>query len=148
MATIRDLKVFEALSIMRLDGFKPKRELVTLCHQDGREIGPMPADDASIDLPGSANWLVEQYGMQPDADAPDPEHPGIIWTDYDAPARHPWTFSVLIASDEVDDLTRLAREADYQVCGVEPVAEPTHYGDGGGTVTILKHPDGWCVLPS
>lgn len=133
MATItkRDLKVFADLAVVKLEGYEPD---------------PEPAEIP--DRPGSANWLVEKYGMQPDTHDPDPEHPGIIWTDYDAPARHPWTFSVLIASDEVEDLTRLAREAGYEILGVEAVAEPTHYGDGGGTVAILKHPDGWCVLPS
>lgn len=143
MATIRksDLAVFDGLSIVKLDGFEPEKQTVTIREEDGTER-TMRGEDSGLDLPGSANWLVSEYGLQ--SDDFDPQTTGIIWTDYDGPE---WRFSVLIASDEVEDLKALATEAGYEVRGVEEIAEPTTYGDGqAGTVTILKHPDGWCIL--
>jgi hypothetical protein len=71
---------------------------------------------------------------------------GILWTDYDSACDEPWRFSVLLDADESDELQDFAREAGYEILSVEPVTEPTNYGDGGGTCEILKHRDGWVIL--
>lgn len=116
-----DLAVYGSLSIVTIDGFKPTEDL--------------------IDPPGSANWLVESYGLH--GEDQDADEPGILWTDYDCSG---WQFRVLIDSEEVDDLKRSTVEAGYTIEGVEEVSEPIHFGDGAGVVAILKHPDGWVVL--
>lgn len=140
MATLTksDLAVFEVLAVVRLNGYKPKPDEVNL--EDGSTIDT----NVGTDQPGEANWLVSQYGMQPDE--LDPERYGILWTDYDSACDRPWEFAILIAGDEVEALTEMATAAGYEVVEVEPVAEPIDFGDGhGGTVTILKHPDGWVI---
>lgn len=123
-----DLTIHDGLAIVTLDGF------------DGYK---MPEHGDMIDPPGTANWFCEQYGMSTDDDDGFAA-PGIIWTDYDLGG---WRFSVLIDTDEVEDLDAFAKEAGYEVVSAEVVTEPTHYGDGhSGTVEILKHRDGWVIL--
>jgi hypothetical protein len=122
MTTMNDLRVFGGLAVVTITGFESE--------DDG--TGP-------VDLPGSANWLCEGYGMAGD----DLDGPGILWTDY---ARHGWTFAVLIDADEAEALATFAREAGYAVDQVEPIAGPTNFGDGAGTVEVLKHRDGWVLL--
>jgi hypothetical protein len=117
--------VYNSLSIMTITGF---------------DAPPGTLPDA-IDPPGSANHLVgDLYGMN-NGDM-EPSNFGIIWTDYDAPG---WTFDVLIATDEVENLRSCAEEAGYSIDKVEEVGEPMVFGDGSGTCTILKHPEGWIV---
>lgn len=126
--TKKDLTVFDGLAVVTLDGFEGE---------------PRYAGDT--DPLGSANCFCETYGMAAGEAGEGEGGPGILWTDYDL--NGDWAFSVLIAADEVDALTGCAREAGYSVVSVEPIAEPTHYGDGHtGTVEILKHRDGWVVL--
>ncbi len=133
-----DLAIFDALAIVTVRGFRPAEETVT-DPETGLEFPAWPM----VDLPGDANWLVGHYGYQ--IVDPDPQISGILHTDYDSGCDDPWRFSVLIASDEVEDFRRTATEAGYEVVGTEEIAEPTTYGDGSGTVTILRHPDGWCL---
>jgi hypothetical protein len=124
-----DLGIFEGLSVVRIEGYEPEA------------VGP----DETIDPPGTANFLVEQYGMHPAYPRNfDPEYSGILWTDYENPD---WSFSVLVASDEVEALRSTATEAGYTILGVDPVTEPMNYGDShGGAVEILKHRDGWVIF--
>lgn len=137
-----DLRIFDALAIVVIDGFEPEVPTVEL--EDG---STMTDPNAAIDLPGSANWLVEQYGMATDDDGPDPQSAGILWTDYDFGSDGlGWRFSALIAADEVDDLRTFAQKAGYDVVRVDEVDEPMNYGDAGGTATICKHPDGWLIF--
>lgn len=137
-----DLGVYKGLSIVRIDGFKPDGQLLEkIATSEGEQW--VNAGDAGIDRPGSANWLCDEYGMQ--ADGFDPGEPGILWSDYDC-GGGPWTFAVLIDAEEVEDLRKLAEEAGYEVLGVAGIDGPCHFGDGSGTVAILKHPDGWCVV--
>lgn len=138
MATINksDLAVFSELSIVRVDGFEPEKTWIM--GDDGVEYDATPP----VELPGTPNWLANEYGMQ--VNDLDPQEPGIIWTDL---GGHEWEFSVLIASDEVEDFKKLAAEHGYEIRGIDPVAEPMCYGDsGGGVATIMKHPDGWVVV--
>lgn len=121
----RDLTIRDGLTIVRLDGYEGEPE-----YRD------------QIDAPGHANWLCEQYGMSDEGF----EGPGILWTNYDFSA---WEFSVLVDSAEVDALKEFAAENRYEVLAEAPIDEPCLYGDGhAGTVTILRHPDGWVVLAS
>jgi hypothetical protein len=121
MTTMNDLRVFEGLAVVTITGFEPE--------DDG--TGP-------VDLPGSANWLCGQYGMAGE----DLHTPGILWTSYDSS----WTFAALIDADEAEALATTAREAGYAVDKVEPIAGPTVFGDGAGTVEVLKHRNGWVLL--
>ena len=130
MATMRDVKVHEGLMIVKLDGFKEAEE-----GEEGYERG-------GVDLPGSANWLCDAYGMSGD----DYTGPGILYSDYDSAADEPWAFSVLVTSDESEALAKFARDAGYSIESVDEVDEPTVFGDGSGTVEILKHRDGWVIL--
>jgi hypothetical protein len=133
-----DLAIFDGLSIVRLDGFEPVEGKVQVQLESGEWV---PDCSGRIDLPGSANWLLDEYGMQPDEF--DPRQRGVIWTDLDNTG---WKFSVLIASDEVEDFVKLATEAGYEIEDVEPISEPTTYGDShAGIVTILQHPVGWVI---
>jgi hypothetical protein len=127
MNTIRktDLTIHDGLAIVELDGFSTPAE-----SEEGW---------GSIDPPGSANYLCEAYGM-----ADDDQTTGILWTDYDY--NQTWRFSVLIDASEVEDLTSTAQDAGYEVIRVDEITEPTRYGDGNGTVEILKHRDGWVVI--
>jgi hypothetical protein len=126
---LSDLRIHEGLAIVRLDGFRPAR-----AGEEGYCDG--------IDLPGSANWFCEQHGMAADVQS----EAGILWTDYDSSADEPWAFSVLVGGDEFEAVCRLARTHGYLVDAVSPVTEPMAYGDGAGTVEILKHRDGWIIL--
>jgi predicted enzyme related to lactoylglutathione lyase len=119
------LAVYESLTVLTLDGYEPTEE---------RPPG--------IDAPGSANWFCEQYGMAVD-DFDDADAPGILWTGYDGPG---WEFSVLIQTREVDAVKALAAEHGYAVVREEEVTEPTRHGDGGGTVAVCKHPEGWVIV--
>lgn len=133
-----DLAVFDGLTIVRINGYKPADEEVELA--DGTII----VTNGGTDRPGEANWLVSQYGVQPEE--LDPQTYGILWTDYDSASDAPWEFALMIASDEVEALEKMATEANYEIVEVEPVTEPTVFGDGHcGTVTLLKHPDGWVI---
>lgn len=137
---LRSTDVYDSLSIIVLDGFKPAEDLVEL--EDGtiidaNETGP-------IDLPGSANWLVTNYEFQ--IGEFDPEKYGIIWTDYDLGMDGDgWRFSVLIDGRETDSLIEFAEKAGYTIDRIDDVIEPCVYGDNNGTVTILKHPEGWVI---
>jgi hypothetical protein len=134
-----DGTVFDGLAIVMLDGYETKPEMVEVTESDGMTY-VMPDPTQPPDLIGSANWFCEQYGMSDE----ELEGPGILWTDYDF--GQPWGFSVLVPADEVDAVLRQAAEAEYDLVRVEPVEEPTRYGDGSGTVAICKHPDGWVVI--
>lgn len=131
MTTIRksDLSVFDGLSIVKIDGYKPDEP---------------PGYTPDIDLPGSANWLVTEYGFR-DLTT-DVMTRGILWTDYDCGCDHPWAFTVLIPTDEADEFRKTAESANYDVLSINPITEPCNYGDGGGVCTIMKHPDGWVVV--
>lgn len=122
---ISDLTLHAGLTIVKLDGFKNE-------------------DEASPSDPlGSANWFCEQYGMSNEGF----NDSGIHWTDYDGWKGGPWDFSVLVASDEAEDVARFAKEYGYYVEGTEEITEPKNFGDGhGGTVEIVKHRDGWLIL--
>lgn len=121
-----ELTIHEGLSIVKLDGF------------DGE-----PEYEGQIDQPGSANWLCEQYGMSPD----DFTGPGILRSDYDGWKGGTWDFTLLVAEGEAEAIAEFAREAGYYVSSVEPVTEPTNFGDSHqGTVEILKHRDGWVII--
>lgn len=133
---MRDLVVFGELAIVRIQGFEAPKYWDVV---DGRYV----TLDGAPDPVGTANWLCEQYGMH--RDNFDTCEPGILWTDYDSPG---WEFTVLIAADEADRLAAFCRGAEYTVLASEPVTEPMHYGDGGGTVTVLRHPDGWVIVRS
>ena len=126
MVKIHDLKVFKGLVIVALDGFEGE-----------------PEYDGQVDEPGSANWLCERFGMA-DLDDDKDEISGILWTDYDLDGD--WRFSVLIDAAEADDFEVAAEDAGYTAASIELVTEPTNFGDGGGTVEILKHRNGWVVL--
>ena len=120
-----ELTVFDGLSVVTLRGFAPERS-------------------EQVDPPGTANYLVEAFGPNRDLDA----EGGILWTDYEVGGEG-WEFAVLIDSEEVESLKETAAEAGYEFVSAEPVAEPTHFGDGhGGLVEILKHRTGWVVLES
>lgn len=119
------LAVYKSLAIVHLDGFE----------------NTAPVAYGVVDKPGSANWFCEQYGLTSDFE--DDDAAGILWTDYGGPG---WEFSALIQTREVAELTEFAREAGYTIDKTEDVSEPTRYGDGGGTVAICQHPDGWVVL--
>ena len=130
MATrARDLLIYEGLSVVRITGF------------DGD-----PKWDGDPDPLGSANHFCYLYGMRPDDAADTDETFGIIHADYDSPPDEPWTFSVLVDSREADAVIKAAEGAGYAVDAVEPVTTPAVYGDGDGTVEILRHRDGWVVL--
>jgi hypothetical protein len=116
--------VYESLSIVAVYGFEPAKP------------------ETMVDPPGSANYLVDLYGM-PECGEFDPEEDGIIWTDYDGPG---WRFTVLIDSREVDAFKAMAEESGYSIDSVEEVGEPVIYGDGQGTVAVCKHPDGWIIV--
>lgn len=123
--TMTDRKVFESLTVVTIRGYQVKPE---------DEIG------ALADQPGSANYFCDCYGMSAD----ELSGPGILWLDYDLGE---WDFAALIASDEVDALCTAANEGGYEILKVEPVTEPTHFGDShAGTVEICQHRDGWVVL--
>jgi hypothetical protein len=126
---MRDLTIFESLAIVTITGFESE-----------------PSE--AIDPPGTANWLCEGYGMANDSgDSPQP--PGILWTDYDAPSDEPWRFSVLVDGAEAEAVKKIAEEAGYYVDGIEVVSSPAVYGDGhAGMIEILKHRDGWVILPN
>jgi hypothetical protein len=137
-----DLRIFDALAIVVIDGFEP--EVPTFELEDGTT---MRDPNAAIDLPGSANWLVEQYGMAGGNFCVDPRDGGILWTDYDLVGDGTGRrFSVLMDADEVDDLRAFAQEAGYDIARVDEVDEPMNYGDYDGSATICKHPDGWLVF--
>lgn len=138
-ATIRDVTIRESLAIVRLDGFEPEKE-----YGIDEETGARVELDGPIDLPGDANWLCEQYGMAADLQAVT----GILWADYEGGSDHPWAFAALVDGGEAADLEGFAREAGYAILGVETIAEPANFGDGNGTVEILKHRDGWVVMES
>lgn len=116
-----EITVYKSLSQVTITGF------------DGKHI---PA----VDPAGSANWLCSEYGMAPEG--ADETTAGILWTDYDGPG---WTFDVLISTDEVDGFQFVCKENGYSVDRVIEITEPQVFGDGQGTVTILKHPDGWVL---
>lgn len=116
-----DLTVFEGLSIVEITGFEPAK------------------DNDAIDPPGTANFFCELFGM---ADLDDDEPEGILWTDYDSEG---WSFLVLIPADDVERLKVWAADAGYEVDSVEAVAEPCVFGDGGGSVEVLRHRDGWVI---
>ena len=135
MLTKSDLAVFESLSIITLDGFEPERSFAT------DELGQRYEISMVVDRPGSANWLLIGYGTN-NLDL-DPTKPGILWADYEMPG---WQFRVLIASDEVEALSKTAEESGYTVSQIQEVDEPGFFGDGHqGTVAILKHPEGWVI---
>jgi hypothetical protein len=88
--------VFPDLAIVVFDGYKPDVPTVEL--EDGTV---MENPYGPIDLPGSANWLCERYGMQ--GESFDPEADGILWTDYDfGMDGDGWRFSVLIDATEIE----------------------------------------------
>jgi hypothetical protein len=127
--TKTDLKPYASLSIVTINGFDSSEE------------------NDIADPPGSANWLCWNYEYSPDScEGFNPEENGIIWTDYDTTPDRPWLFTVLIDSEEVDDLVKTINDNGYSFSGVKEVTEPMNYGDGSGTVVILKHPDGWVVF--
>jgi hypothetical protein len=128
MASKTDVRVFESLSIVKVRGYKPT-------DPDAHHGGP-------VDRPGDANCLLESYGMA-GANGDGDWGPGVMHSDYDYPE---WDFAVLIASDEVDAFRSHATLRGYEILSVEEVTEPTNFGDGSGTVEILKHRDGWVVL--
>jgi hypothetical protein len=133
-ATIRGMRVYPSLSVVYLTGFEPETEVI-----DGYKV---PVDGDMIDPPGSANWLCERWGQ---TDSPgDHDADAILWTDYQVGGD--WDFSALIATENADALADFAREAGYTVGRIDPITEPTNYGDGNGTVEILKHRDGWVIL--
>ncbi len=130
MLRASDLTVIDRLYAVEIRGFDPGSQ------------------GSTVDPPGTANWLVEQIGVAAGEETYDT---GIIWTDYDAPADDPWLFKVLVSGDLLPNLGMTVREAGYEFNGphsLDEVVEPCVFGDGNGTVTILKHPEGWVVLKS
>ena len=121
-----DLTIHESLAVVVLDGFEGESEY-----------------EGQLDTPGSPNWLCERYGMADE----DYTAPGILETDYDF-GSDPWKFSVLVRDSEADDVVRCAEEAGFRHVQTCPVEAPEVYGDGAGTVEILKHRDGWVIIPS
>jgi hypothetical protein len=115
--------VFKDLAIVTLEGFDPSDH------------------DLSLDPLGSANWFCVEYGMT--SPIFDPNNQGILWTDY---CGSGWKFAVLIDARELDTLIKFAKECDYDVIDHRPVSKPEQFGDGNGTVEILKHRAGWVVL--
>lgn len=129
----QDLVIREELKSVTLDGYKPETTEI-----DGYEV------DNTIDGQGSANWFVERLGMTTDINDEDSDGGPVLWCDYDAPG---WKFSILIASEDEEQILTLAKEAGYDVVKSETITEPCRYGDGHcGTVAICKHPEGWIVL--
>lgn len=123
-----DLKVRESLTIVSVNGFEPKDD----------------SPDGAVDLPGDANWLCEQYGMAEDCQG----ESGILWTDYDGGSDYPWAFDVLIDTSESVSFENFAASRGYEILKDHDVNEPRNFGDGNGTVEILKHRNGWVVLES
>lgn len=115
----RDLDVIDQLWNVQIRGWK--------------EIVPPEI----LDPPGSANWLVEQFGLAIDG--------GIIWTDYDGPADDPWLFAALVSDDTLPRLMAFAEEAGYVIVSKSQIDDAQVYGDNQGTITILKHPEGWVI---
>jgi hypothetical protein len=126
--TKTDLKPYDSLSIVTLDGFKS---------EPIEGIG-------SHDMPGSANWLCDAYGSI--STEFDPDETGILWTDYDVIPNRPWAFTVLIDTAEVSAFRKSAEESGYHFVCSDEIKDAGYYGDGNGTVAILKHPDGWVVV--
>ncbi len=126
-----DLTVISKLYAIEIRGFEPGSQT---------EV---------IDPPGTANWLVESFGIAAEDGT---YETGVIWTDYDAPSDDPWLFKVLVSSHALPALDEFVKEAGgYDFNGphsLDEVVEPVVFGDGNGTVTLLKHPDGWVVLRS
>lgn len=139
MGKLSGVVIHEGLVVVDLNGFDTPPE-TCIDEETGAEFDAIPV--GIIDPPGSANWLCEQYGMGGE----EGDGPGILHTDYDSSSDEPWRFSVLVDADESEDLQDFARKAGYEVISAVPVAEPMVYGDGSGTVEILKHRDGWVVL--
>ena len=127
MATKNEITVIESLSVVRVQGF---------------EVSKSEEIEGMVDQPGSANAFCEEFGMAA-LDEDSLAGPGILWTDYDG---SDWEFAVLISTEEVDALKAIAEETGYEILSVKEITEPTNFGDGGGTVEILKHRDGWVVL--
>ena len=132
----RGFHVYDSLLMVDIQGFEPEKE-IAVDPETGHEWNTTPVDGQ-----GSANWLVEQYGLAGDiSEADDPQ--GILYTDYDAPG---WWFNVLIDSGELETLKAFVNSNDYTLGKVQEITEPTAYGDGNGTIDIVKHADGWIVL--
>ena len=135
--TKKDLHVFESLSILTIEGFETEKETAT--DPKTGEVFNMTA--YIVDLPGDANWFCDNFGMA--SDPTEEGGPGILWSDYDGGG---WEFAVLVDSDEVELLKQTAENSGYSVLSVEEINEPQNFGDGNGTVEIIKHRDGWIVL--
>jgi hypothetical protein len=131
---IHAANVVDSLSIVKIRGFEPDPKL-----------------DA-IEPPGTPGYLVEEYGAAEESPSDDIGlyGPGILWTDYDLASLgrgEEWDFAVLIDSEEIDRLKTHATKAGYKILSVEPVTEPTYFGDDStGIASILKHWLGWVVL--
>lgn len=132
-----DLKIFDSLSIVTIRGFEPETETFEIEGGGTHTVH-------QCDPPGCANFLVDSYGLQ--YGEPDPEHRGILWTDYEGSGGDPWAFDLLIATHEVDALKTVATEAGYDFVKTEKIDEPMQFGDGDEVVTILKHPNGWVLV--